>query len=309
MNIFVAVTDSDWFNLLASQANIDEVNFWQPGGNRAFRSIEPGELFLFKPHRKNVVFGGGIFAYSTLLPVSLAWASFQIGNGVNSLDQMRKRIEMYRRKPAALNEDYTIGCIILTQPFFFRETDWIPLPDDWNINIVQGRRYEISQEPGLSLYQAVTYQLWAGDPSTKITSSVSEPLIRYGKPTLFLPRLGQGAFRVVVTDAYERRCALTGEKVLPVLEAAHIRPYGEGGMHQIENGLLLRSDLHTLFDRGYITVSPDYHLEVSKRIREDYENGHEYYAYHGILVRSPKAGVPRPSAENLSWHNEYRFLG
>jgi len=309
MNIFVGVTDSDWYDLLALQSNIEEVNFWQPGGNRAFKAIEQGELFLLKPHRKDVVFGGGIFAYSTLLPVSLAWTAFQIGNGAVSLEQMRQRIEKYRRKHASPHEDYTIGCIILTQPFFFAVGDWIPLPNDWKSNIVQGRRYDVSQEPGLSLYQAVARRMIVANQKTGATLGVAEPAVRYGTPTLVQPRLGQGAFRIVVTDAYERRCAFSGEKVLPVLEAAHIRPYGEGGQHQIENGLLLRSDLHTLFDRGYITVSPDYHLEVSKRIREDYENGHDYYSYNGILIRKPKQGAPMPSIENLSWHNENRYLG
>jgi putative restriction endonuclease len=309
MNIYVAVTDSDWYDLLASQSNIEEVNFWQPGGNRAFSAIDQGGLFLLKPHRRNVIFGGGIFAYSTLLPVSLAWAAFQIGNGAVSLEHMRQRIEKYRRKPASPHEDYTIGCIILTQPFFFTEVDWVELPDDWKSNIVQGRRYDVSQEPGLSLYEAVTSQINLTNKQAQPSLKVAEPLARYGTPTLVQPRLGQGAFRVVVTDAYQRRCALSGEKVLPVLEAAHIRPYGEGGRHQIENGLLLRSDLHTLFDRGYLTVTPDYHLEVSSRIRDDYENGHDYYVYHGILIREPRRGAPRPSVENLTWHNENRYLG
>lgn len=66
-------------------------------------------------------------------------------------------------------------------------------------------------------------------------------------PQIVRPRLGQGAFRIVVTDTYERRCAVTGERTLPVLEAAHIKSYADGGAHDITNGLLLRSDLHTLF--------------------------------------------------------------
>ena len=44
----------------------------------------------------------------------------------------------------------------------------------------------------------------------------------YGDPVLVRPRLGQGTFRVLVTDNYRRRCAVTGEKALPVLDAAHI---------------------------------------------------------------------------------------
>ena len=71
-------------------------------------------------------------------------------------------------------------------------------------------------------------------------------LPRYGSASMVFPRLGQGSFRVLVTDAYGRQCAATGERTLPVLQAAHIHPYAVGGPHRVDNGLLLRSDLHTL---------------------------------------------------------------
>ncbi len=90
---------------------------------------------------------------------------------------------------------------------------------------------------------------------------------RYGAPTLIQPRLGQGTFRVIVTDAYSRRYSITGERVLPVLEAAHIRPFSDGGEHRVNTGLLLRSDAHTLFERRYVTVTPEHRIEVSKRLK------------------------------------------
>ena len=79
--------------------------------------------------------------------------------------------------------------------------------------------------------------------------------------------LGRGRSGSLVTDLYERRCAVTGERTLPVLHAAHIKPFGANGPHDPRNGLLLRSDLHTLFDRGYVTVTPQLRFEVSGRIR------------------------------------------
>jgi putative restriction endonuclease len=89
---------------------------------------------------------------------------------------------------------------------------------------------------------------------------------RYGTPVLVRPRLGQGAFRLLVADIYKRRCAITQERTLPALDAAHVRPYAEGGVHDVTNGLLLRRDLHSLFDRGYVTVTPELRFEVSRRI-------------------------------------------
>jgi len=131
---------------------------------------------------------------------------------------------------------------------------------------------------------------------------------RFGAEYLTRGRLGQGAFRVLVTDAYQRRCAVTGEKTLPVLEAAHIKPYVLNGPHRVSNGLLLRSDLHKLFDLGYVTVTPDLRLKVSRRLKAEWHNGREYYAHDGEPLRfQPADRESLPSPEFLKWHNEVRF--
>ena len=305
MDLFVGVTDGDWYELLASTPGLDEVNFWQPGGNVQFKALSPGELFLFKLHSPdNFIVGGGVFAAASLLPVSLAWESFGIGNGATTIVEMRARIEKYRRQPAAPHEDYRIGCIILTQPFFFPRDRWIPVPASWHPNIVQGKTYAHDEVEGRALWNAVQDALRGAR-----VDAIAEPAARFGEPTLVLPRLGQGSFRVVVTDAYARRCAVTKERTLPVLDAAHIRPYADGGEHRIDNGLLLRRDLHTLFDLGYLTVTPELKVEVSRRLKDDWENGREYYALQGRELWLPMAVGERPRAEYLAWHREERWLG
>jgi len=75
-------------------------------------------------------------------------------------------------------------------------------------------------------------------------------------------------------------------------------------MHEIANGLLLRCDLHALFDQHYITITPDKTLVVSKRIREEFENGREYYAMQGKRVRDPRFAADAPSVEALRRHND-----
>jgi putative restriction endonuclease len=112
-------------------------------------------------------------------------------------------------------------------------------------------------------------------------SATAIEVARFVKPHMMTPRLGQGSFRVAVTESYERRCAMTGEKTLLVLEAAHIKPFSEQGPHLPSNGLLLRADLHTLFDRGLMTVTTENRIEVSAQIKEAYGNGKVYYALHG----------------------------
>lgn len=308
MNIYVGVTDFNWYQKLISIPNIDEVNFWQPGGNRQFNVLKKGELFLFKLHSpRNYIVGGGFFAYSNILPLSLAWDSFAEKNGVDSIEEMRRRIEFYRKQSPSQSYDYSIGCILLEQPFFFAENEWIPIPPDWKSNIVQGKTYNTETDLGKKLWDDVRIRLqeqhYFLDQQTQSDSSQ-----RYGQPTTIMPRLGQGSFRVIITDVYNRRCAVTQERTLPVLEAAHIKPYNLNGPHEISNGILLRSDLHKLLDKGYITFTPEYNLEVSRRIREEFENGRDYYLLHGNKLRLPQNTESWPKPEYLNWHNENVFL-
>jgi putative restriction endonuclease len=308
MRYFVGVTDGDWFELLSSLPGIDEVNFWQPSGSSHFRALSPGELFLFKLHSPhNFIVGGGFFAHMTLLPVSLAWEAFGQNNGATTLDEMRRRIEKYRDGRSDPLADYQIGCILLEQPFFLPRQTWVPIPASWKPNIVRGKGYDSSDEEGLALWRAVEARLPFGRTLTVPTARPDEA--RLGEPVLVRPRLGQGSFRVLVTDAYQRRCAVTGERTLPVLQAAHIKPFSMGGQHDLTNGLLLRSDLHLLFDKGYLTVTPELRLEVSRRIREEFENGRGYYALHGSRVSSPTRPWQPPATEVLRWHNEEVFRG
>jgi len=308
MNFFVAVTDYDWFLLHASKPRVEEVNFWRPSSAAPFKALQTGEMLLFKLHApRNFIVGGGFFTRFVQLPISLAWESFGEGNGVRSLSEMRDRIGRYRRSPIGPMDNPSVGCILLAEPFFFNEADWIPIPSDFSLNIVQGKGYSSEDaSSGEALWRAVTERLSTEananlNPGPATVAAVES---RYGQPMLVRPRLGQGAFRVIVTEVYERRCTITGERTLPVLEAAHIKPYGSGGPHQPENGLLLRSDLHTLFDQGYITVDADQlKVVVSGRIREEFENGRDYYQLHGKTIRLPRETSSLPSREYLAYHN------
>jgi putative restriction endonuclease len=307
MKIWVGVTDKDWFQFLC-QINPDEVNFWQPSGSRVFRALQPGEPFLFKLHSPdNFVVGGGHFVRYSALPASLAWDAFGLKNGVGSIDELNARVRRYRRDDASI--DPVIGCNVLAEPFFFPRSAWIPVPDNWAPNIVRGKTYDTEMADGRALWGSVQAALAdnqkVGEPSLPDGSYEQN---RFGAEYLTRGRLGQGAFRVLVTDAYERRCAVTGEKTLPVLEAAHIKPYALHGPHRVNNGLLLRSDLHKLFDLGYVTVTPELRIEVSPRLKTEWQNGREYYAHHGQqLLIQPADLASRPGQEFLTWHNENRF--
>ena len=303
VNIFVGVTDQDWFDFLSAR-QVEEVNFWAPSGRTNFRALRPGELFLFKLHSpNNFIVGGGVFSHASRLPLSIAWEAFGEKNGVASSSEMRRRIGRYRTD-ADPRIDPTIGCRILTRPFFWPRELWIPVPASWSSNIVVGRGYSTDEADGAYLWREVIAR-----------SNLEQAIVvgsgsgRYGSPVLVRPRLGQGAFRVLVTDAYDRRCAVSGERTLPILDAAHIRAYADGGEHEGSNGILLRTDIHKLFDLGYATVDEDSRFVVSGRLKADFDNGKHYYDLHGSQLRAPVLPDTMPSPDTLRWHRENRFLG
>ena len=102
---------------------------------------------------------------------------------------------------------------------------------------------------------------------------------------------------------------MTRERTLSALAAAHIRPFAEGGEHEASNGVLFRRDIHSLFDAGYVTITPDLHFEVSRRIRQEFENGRQYYELHGREIAVPDDSQSRPDRAVLEWHSGNRFLG
>lgn len=316
MKCWVGITDNAWFEMLAQQQP-DEVNFWQPGGKTNFKAIPPGAPFLFKLHSPlNYVAGGGFFLRQSFLPLSLAWEAFGQKNGCASFQEFSQRIYGYRAKRGNTDKNPTIGCLILVEPFFFPRSDWIPVDPAEYRSIVAGKTIDTASPAGARLWQEVQErlsQLRANAAATTATAGrIGETFEanRYGSAFLTHARLGQGSFRVLVTEAYTRRCAMTGERTLPVLQAAHIKPYALSGPHRTANGLLLRSDLHILFDKGYLTVNPELTIEVSGRIKEEFSNGRDYYALHGQpLAITPASAADYPAREFLEWHNTSVYQG
>jgi len=314
MKFYLGLTDNTWFNYL-SKISPEDVNFWQPNGKAGFALLQPGEPFLFKLKSPFHAIGGvGFFSSHTFLPINVAWDIFQNQNGCDSFSQFHKLITFYRSDKE--NTNPIIGCVILTNPIFFHKDDWINVEEYMSREkIMRGKRFDTDDALGNELWQKIDNVLQKYlRPSIKDTVD-SQLLLSdtewpgYGKSILQKVRMGQGAFRVLITDAYKRKCSITGEKTLPVLEAAHIKPYNEEGPHVISNGLLLRSDIHKLFDTGYITITKDYKVVVSNRIKEEFENGREYYKFHGgDLLYLPNRDVDKPRESFIDWHNS-KFRG
>lgn len=306
----IGITSHDWYTFLSQRRLWDEVNFWTPSAHWTFRAPEFSP-FLFKlkaPH--NSIAGFGYFARYSALPEWLAWQCFGQANGCASFEEMHARLEKIRLsfRAATSTGIQQIGCIVIVNATFFNRDEWIPQPRDWPAPNLRPMRYDLDIGEGARVWAECLARV---EPNRDLR--IAEPELvgeaeRYGAPVLMRPRLGQGAFRVSVTDAYNRACAVTEEHSLPALEAAHIRPFAKEGPHEVRNGLLLRADLHRLFEQGYMTVTPDYTLEVSDRLRHDYHNGRSYYPLRGTRISVPALETERPTRELLGWHNQNVFL-
>jgi putative restriction endonuclease len=310
MNLYIGITNNEWYNYL-KRINPEDVNFWQPGGKLRFRALAPNEPFLFKLKKpNNAIAGLGFFSSHSFLPLMMAWEVFGEGNGAKNFENF-ERLIFESRHSGELNP--TIGCIILTNPIFFEKEDWIEVPENWSLSIQTGKLYSIDTSIGKELWNKIETlipkYLQTNQEVEKSQLTLEEDAPRYGKSIFKNVRLGQGAFRMLVTEAYTRKCAISGERTLPVLEAAHIKSYSKSGPHFISNALLLRADIHKLFDTGYITITADLKVEVSKKIKEEFENGREYYKFHGNgLINLPNKEMNKPDKRFIEWHNNI-FLG
>jgi putative restriction endonuclease len=215
-------------------ASREDVNFWKPLGEQAFGAVPAGAPFLLmlrKPYQ--CIVGMGYFMSQIALPVPIAWGTFGVRSGAADYESFARAIRKY---PAALNKprlhDPGINCLVLNAPVFFRKPDWMPAPAS-----LGNRVYDTKEAAGS--------QLWA---------AVSATIFRYRQDTFSCELVTDSL--ALVTQAYNKRCAISGEKTLPVLEAAHIQLFAQAGPSSVGNGLL-RSNLHKLVDRHCITIDAD----------------------------------------------------
>lgn len=311
MKAYVGVTDSKWWRFLAANPSISEVNFWQPGGTHDFKVLKRGEPFLFKTkwNDGNRLVGGGYFEGFVRLTISEAWDFFGEGNGVRSLDEMRSRISQYRREPIQPGEDPVVGCVMLNDVKIVPNDMQLDAPTDFGKSVVKGKSYVLDSDqrnPVVDMFvRNLAYTADAVTLQSREVRAVGGPV--FGEPRLVRPRLGQGGFKTLVREAYGKKCAITGHKIVPTLQAAHIVPVSKNGENRIDNGILLRSDVHTMFDQGYLGVAPDLTLHVSPRLRSEFGNGDEFYSRQGHVIVTPREPVDRPNREFLEWHMDTIF--
>lgn len=326
---YIANTDKNWFDFLTSIAALDaggrrtipEANFWFPNAQSPHvKALSAGTPVFFRLKKPNyAVAGVGFFAAYHMLTIDDAWGAFGVGNGDASYGQFARRILSYRtgRKTVA-NEsesdhfelDRPLACMILRGVEFWAQDKWIPWGEaqGFAAPIVTGKFENDAMraarlEASIGSVGEIRAAEFAG--AFRLVDADGR---RWREQSAQAVREGQSSFRLRLLDVYGSQCAITGEHTLPVLDAAHIQPYLGRASNHIQNGIVLTKEFHTLFDKGYVTVTPDLRVRISERLKRDFSNGRRYYPYDGQpLAKLPDDAVAHPSRDALDWHARHVF--
>lgn len=188
------------------------------------------------------------------------WDVFGEKNGAATFDEFRSLIGRHLKGNRI---DPMIGCVILTNPFFLKIDDWIENPPGWSPAIVRGKMYDTATSEGANIWNKMAKYFSAPNDRSYTAAykgiQIQDVGEKYGEPVLIKPRLGQSAFRMLVTEAYQRRCAITGENTLVVLDAAHIVPYSNVGTTRI----YFKAEDFAYEITGYVHTAPFWFYNLS----------------------------------------------
>lgn len=277
---------------------LPEVNFWTPTPWR-MRALSEGDhfyLLLKSPIRK--IGGYGKFVRYEELRCSEAWVKYGPGNGVSDQLTLRNRAMGYVGRRTARDTsipDPVIGCIILRdlvvlqeEQFFAPESRGAPV----GLKVVKYKTFpEID-----SLLPSIDAM-----PPTGSFDLVN-PDERKDRKTLAVVRPDQQRFRRLLLGAYDGACTITGESTQVALDAAHIQPFVNRASNDVQNGLLLRKDIHALFDAGLLTVTSEMRVKSSDLLESP-----AYQELDGCLIRLPRSRSAWPADIALEFHRRWKF--
>lgn len=282
----ISPTDKNWFEYLKKSGFNSNVNFWTPTPWN-IRQLNSGDRLYFmlkSPIRK--IGGFGEFVTYKNLTARQAWNEFGYRNGRNSRQEFIDSIQEYIGKNSIraggkiINIDtYEIGCIVLNNCQFWDEDSFINA-ETHNIKFA-------TQVVTIKYFTEYDPFIQAGNERDNF-NLVNEPRNdRRGKTNI---RDGQGEFKGKILKAYNNKCCISGEDIIELLEAAHIQEYRNRHSNHVQNGLLLRVDLHRLFDNELLFIDENYIVHISNLVTSN-----QYRQYDGLTISLPDSINDHPS--------------
>jgi len=293
-------TSPEWLDF-HQQYNLQIANFWQPTPRNP-RNIRFGDRWYFCRRNAGQIDGYGTFIAWRSMRIIDAWNMYAQGNGVENLANFIDAVNQ-----ASANNDHTeesiIGCIELQDLAYFQDPVIIQHANIRPLN--SSFRYILETDPIEDFFIAENRDWEAPDiPFNPCDLNEARPF----EMRNIRIRRNQANFRNALLAVYGANCAISGPQPKEVLDAAHIQPYVNASSNHRENGLLLRADLHRLFDRGVMTIDE----ELIVRFCDAFiDQNCSYKPFNGNrLVFSDDDDIAtRPSQAALEYHRTQRFVG
>lgn len=178
---------------------------------------------------------------------------------------------------------------------------WNEFQEDW-----EGLALESKE-----VLDSLSKDVWASsDDSSNLVSDVISSYEGVTKSVVTEVRVKQSFFRKAVLSSYQNRCCISGVCEPKLLIASHIIPWSEDKQNRLNprNGLCLSALHDRAFDQGLITITPDFRIQVSKKLKLQRSNpmlNSAIVETQGRSIVLPEKFLP--SEEFLSWHNKHRF--
>jgi putative restriction endonuclease len=302
MTVCVYPTDGNWISILHENQVENNVNFWR-GDTRAIH-LMPGTCFYFKIRGSMRIAGRGYFREEKTMLISDAWKLFGLGNGVTSKEQLEERA----REVLKIEGD-EISCLIFDGVEILEEEDRPEISTRDFPKSIMGRKdfeeHEIQYIMDVFDSSSVDPLLAVGEGLANANREFDPKDIASSRKSVLSSisvRAGQSKFRTELLIAYNGKCCITGEQEVDVLEAAHIHPYLGEDTNDLQNGIIVRSDWHTIFDLGHWTVGDDFDIIISRHVKS-----RNYREYAGKQIFLPSEAKLRPSKRALKFHREQIF--
>lgn len=285
----ISPTDIDWFKFLRTEGLNSEINFWTPTPWNVSRLAKGDKLYfmLKSPIRK--IGGYGQFVEYKNMSVNDAWNKYGYKNGCASKKELIERLDSYKASNSTDERSVTeteIGCIVLTNAMYFDDDKFMDL-DNYEIDF---SRFIVKIKYFNELDPLET-EINATIKDFELLPATSEKL---KKSRLVTERKGQGNFRAIITRAYSNKCCITNESTPELVEAAHIQSYIDENSNHVKNGLLLRVDLHKLYDNGLMYIDESFVIHISPEVKSAY-----YRELNGKTISLPTNLNDYPSKDAL----------
>lgn len=299
MTAVYASTSPRWFSALSELTpRPSRVAFWQPTSGIPHK-IKVGEPWFFVEKGAPRVLGFGRFLGHEGITISGLWDRYGQATGTTSENALLGEITSAKKGKAGTG-DTQIGNVILSDFTPFSQPVSLPPLDLPKLNrafqyVPAGNsildladQKPTTLERDLAMAEAEVKREGGFDP-TSITDARRKVLAS------IVRRQGQTKFRNELMEAYEGRCAISNCAIPELLEAAHIHPYKGAETNDVRNGILLRTDLHTLFDLGLLAIDTgSWAVLISPRLL-----GSNYEQFSRRKLRRPRDEAQHPSAEEL----------